>query len=367
MDLNITSTLDDFTIDWLNEAFLVSGNNYGPVVSLVSERIAVGEGFLGELARLHIDYGDGMAGPSTAIAKIPTTDGSLKPLGVMLGVYERESLFYEQVAPKVAIQKPDIYFNGRNAEDEKYALLMEDVGRYRSGDHLQGATLTEAKAVMETAAKIHSRWWDSEELAAMDWVPPLDSPINMGLQNLYEQSWPSVMDQYGHLYPEWLPSKLEEFIPEISKWLKSWAELSRTLTHNDFRLDNLLFDDSKDPLPEVIVIDFQLVGRGDGSGDISPFLGCNLDIELRRSSEIVLLQDYFDVMQANESGYPTFDELVHQIDTAHLFWLVNWGNTAVMADQPNQRAEDLFNAVLQRSIATVVDRDSVQYIGSIDQ
>ena len=127
MDLNIPSTLDDFTIDWLNEAFLVSGNNYGPIVSLVSERIAVGEGFLGELARLHIEYGDGVAGPATAIAKIPTTDGSLKPLGVMLGVYERESLFYEQVAPKVAIQKPDIYFNGRNAEDEKYALSKEKI------------------------------------------------------------------------------------------------------------------------------------------------------------------------------------------------------------------------------------------------
>ena len=56
-----------------------------------------------------------------------------------------------------------------------------------------------------------------------------------------------------------------------------------------------------------------------------------------------------------------------RIDTAHLFWLVNWGNTAVTADHPNQRAEDLFIAGLQRSIATVIDRDSVQYIGSIEQ
>ena len=123
----------------------------------------------------------------------------------------------------------------------------------------------------------------------------------MGLQNLYEQSWPTVIDQYGDLYPDWLPAKLEEFIPEISQWLINWAERSRTLTHNDFRLDNLLFDDTKEPLPGVIVIDFQLVGRGDGSGDISPFLGCNLDIELRRAQEMNLLQDYFDVMQAEES------------------------------------------------------------------
>ena len=55
-----------------------------------------------------------------------------------------------------------------------------------------------------------------------------------------------------------------------------------------------------------------------------------------------------------------------RIDTAHLFWLVNWGNTAVTADQPNERAVSLFNAVLERSIATVVDRDSVQYIGTMN-
>ncbi len=365
MVMNIPATLDEFTADWLTQAFEVEEMNYAPVISVNAERIAVGEGFLGELARLHLSYGEGIPGPATAIAKIPTTDGLLKPLGVMLGVYERESLFYEQVAPRLAIQKPAIYYNGRDNENENYALLMEDVGRYRSGDHLKGASLPEAQAAIKTAAQIHARWWDSEELALMDWVPPLDSPINMGLQNLYEQSWPTVIDQYGDLYPDWLPAKLEEFIPEISQWLINWAERSRTLTHNDFRLDNLLFDDTKEPLPGVIVIDFQLVGRGDGSGDISPFLGCNLDIELRRAQEMNLLQDYFDVMQAEESGYSTFEELVDQIDKSHLFWLVNWGNTAVTADHPNQRAEDLFTAILQRSIAAVVDRDSVQYIGSL--
>ncbi|MEG3585699.1 MAG: hypothetical protein VX353_00225, partial [Actinomycetota bacterium] len=136
MAINIPTTLDDFTADWLTQVFSAEEMNYAPVISVNAERIAVGEGFLGELARLHLSYGEGTLGPPTAIAKIPTTDGLLKPLGVMLGVYERESLFYEQVAPQLAIQKPDLYYNGRDKENENYALLMEDVGRYRSGDHL---------------------------------------------------------------------------------------------------------------------------------------------------------------------------------------------------------------------------------------
>ena len=365
MDFEIPISLDDFTAQWLTTAFEHDGRGHGPVTEVRAERIAVGEGFLGELARLYLSYDEGNEGPQTVIAKIPTTDGALKPLGVMLGVYERESLFYEQVASKLEIRIPEAYYNGRDSDNANYALLLEDVGYYRSGDHLAGANLPDAISVMETAANIHARWWDSEELTAMEWVPPLDSPINMGLQGLYEQSWPTVMDTYGHLYPDWLPPKLEEFIPEVSNWLISWAEQSRTLTHNDFRLDNLLFDDAE-TVPKVVVIDFQLVGRGDGSGDIAPFLGCNLDIDLRRNEEISLLQKYFDVMQSNNAGHETFDDLVRQIDTAHLFWLVNWGNTAVTADQPNERAVNLFNAVLERSIATVVDRDSVQYIGTIN-
>ena len=365
MALNIPETLEDFDAGWLTEALKDSGITQSTVTNVASERIAIGEGFLGELARLHLTFDTEGEGPATAIAKIPTTDGSLKPLGIMLGVYERESLFYTHVAPKVSIRKPDVYYNGNEPESERYALLLEDVGRYRSGDHLKGANLEDAAAVIDTAAQIHSRWWDSQELIEMKWVPPLDSPINMGLQGLYEASWSTVMDRYGHLYPDWLPEKLELFIPEISQWLVSWAERSRTLTHNDFRLDNLLFDDQLEGLPEVIVLDFQLVGRGDGSGDLAPFLGCNLDIDLRRNSEIDLLHRYHNAMHDHEAGFETFDELVEQIDTAHLFWLVNWGNTAVTADQPNERATKLFTAILERSIAAVVDRDSVRYIGSM--
>lgn len=365
MALSIPRTLNEFNADWVSQALLASGVSSSNVTKVVAERIAVGEGFLGELARLHLTFDGNGAGPASVIAKIPTTDGALKPLGVMLGVYERESLFYTNIAPKVSIRKPDMYFNGCDVESGNYALLMEDVGQYRSGDHLKGASLEDATAVIDTAAQIHSRWWDSEELVKMEWLPPLDSPLNMSLQGLYEASWSKVMDQYGHLYPDWLPAKLELFIPEISQWLVSWAGQSRTLTHNDFRLDNLLFRDRPDDLPEVIVIDFQLIGRGDGSGDLAPFLGCNLDIELRRASEIDLLRRYHDSMLARETGFEHFEDLVEQIDTAHLFWLVNWGNTAVTADQPNERAEKLFTAILERSVAAVIDRDSAQYIGEM--
>ena len=77
MDLEIPITLDGFTSQWLTTAFEHDGRGYGTVTAARAERIAVGEGFLGELARLHLSYAEGNEGPQTLIAKIPKTDGAL--------------------------------------------------------------------------------------------------------------------------------------------------------------------------------------------------------------------------------------------------------------------------------------------------
>ena len=100
MALSIPESLNDFDAEWLTRALIASGVTSSVVADVATERIAIGEGFLGELARLHLTYETDESGPQTVIAKIPTTDGALKPLGVMLGVYEREALFYTHVAPK---------------------------------------------------------------------------------------------------------------------------------------------------------------------------------------------------------------------------------------------------------------------------
>ena len=55
----------------MTTALRTSGFSDVSVASLSFARIAVGDGFLGELARLSIEYANG-AGPVTAIAKIPT-------------------------------------------------------------------------------------------------------------------------------------------------------------------------------------------------------------------------------------------------------------------------------------------------------
>ncbi len=74
---------------------------------------------------------------------------------------------------------------------------------------------------------------------------------------------------------------------------------------------------------------------------------------------------YHDTMNAAGAGFESFDDLVRQTDTAHLFWLVNWGNNAVTADTANDRAVQLMDTVVQRYVTTVTDRNSIQYIDDL--
>ena len=56
MALNIPESLEDFDANWLTQALVASGATSSVVTDVVAERIAIGEGFLGELARLHLTY-----------------------------------------------------------------------------------------------------------------------------------------------------------------------------------------------------------------------------------------------------------------------------------------------------------------------
>ena len=79
-DHEIPTSLAAITPAMMTEALRANGFDDAEVASIDVERIAVGEGFLGELARLSLSYGAG-SGPATAIGKIPTTDSGLKPIG----------------------------------------------------------------------------------------------------------------------------------------------------------------------------------------------------------------------------------------------------------------------------------------------
>ena len=341
------------SIDQINAEFLTEVLER-PVAAVEAERIAVGEGFLGELARLSITYADSTDGPATLIAKIPTTDSGLKPMGLMLDVYNREYRAYNEIIPQLKIRTPRAYYNGHEAGTDDYCLILEDIGHLQAGDHHAGGTLEQARAAM--VAGLHGRWWGKVD--DLEWVPPIDSPLNMGLQAMYEESFPLVVDRFGDLLGADLLAHTEEFIPTCSDWLASYGELSHTLSHNDFRLDNMFFDGD-----ELVLIDWQIIGRGDGSGDICPFLAGNLDSQMRREHETDLLRLYHETIDGFGAGYPEFDDLFRSYRAGLSFWLAAWCHGAVTAGATTKRGEELFERVVARTADAVRQHESWELTG----
>ena len=76
------------------------------------ERLGHGQGFIGELARLHLEFDrPESAAPRSLIAKLPTPVAENRVLGELLGAYEREILFYQELAPELPIRLPLTYYS----------------------------------------------------------------------------------------------------------------------------------------------------------------------------------------------------------------------------------------------------------------
>ncbi|NDH83982.1 MAG: YceI family protein, partial [Acidimicrobiia bacterium] len=119
---HVPTSLDQITAEVMTDALRSSGFDEVTVASVSAERIAIGEGFLGELARLTLDYSAG-SGPATAIAKIPTTDSGLKPIGDLLDVYGREHRAYANLLPQMKVRTPQAYLNVGDDESLAYCLV----------------------------------------------------------------------------------------------------------------------------------------------------------------------------------------------------------------------------------------------------
>ena len=87
---------------------------------------------------------------------------------------------------------------------------------------------------------------------------------------------------------------------QLGASLGRWAagdEAPRTVTHGDYRLDNMLFGTAEGGYP-LAVVDWQTPGRGAALSDASYFLGAGLLPDDRRAHEVDLLRRYHEQLQA---------------------------------------------------------------------
>ena len=129
----IPATIEEITPEWLTLALSKSGLLNGNAVRQVDCKIiGEGQGYVGTLARLSIEYDQPDEElPSSMIAKIPTQEPKSKMIMEAFWNYERENRLYEEILNQIPVKTPHCYYSEFDVgKGEKW--MNKAYGRYNN-------------------------------------------------------------------------------------------------------------------------------------------------------------------------------------------------------------------------------------------
>lgn len=318
--MTIPTTLADLTPEWLTTA--LSDVGHGARVRAVTPTvIGESEGWVGLVARLALEWDVAENGrPVTVIVKLPTSDRRARAGSELLGVYEREIRFYQELAPSVPIRVPHCYYGaydpgpagdpetvarqidrlpkpiltalhriGRWAASRstrRYVLLLEDLAPAKPGNQVERCSPERLDEALATLGTLHRGMWQSPTLTGRPWlgawdaVPSLTNVLFRRARRRYEQRYGEHLPPHCRKIADWLTRNS----PSLARRL---GAAPPTLVHGDYRLDNLFFGAGK-----PAVADWQIPSRGPGVFDVAYLLSSTLEPEATRDAEHALVRRY---------------------------------------------------------------------------
>jgi hypothetical protein len=399
-DAIIPTTFDEVTSDWLTRSLRESGVlDKAAVTSVKVDVLGEGEGFMGIIGRLHLEYDEPEAdAPATLIAKIPTPVKDNRSIGELVGAYEREIHFYDTVAPQLPVETPRSYYAameaGRSSEKDaegaamldrapvwlirllmrlvtwvvsrrqrKYILLISDLQPGRVGDQVKGCTADEAAQILSAIAKVHVQYWRSPSLDERTWLRRQDlNPRTMHC--IFEDNVGVFRERLGPRSPASLEPSLRWLESRAIDLLKAFHVSSpETLLHGDMRLDNVSFKPKAESGEEpVVLFDWQLAGRGPGAYDVAYFLSGALTADIPADVARDLVRHYYDELVAGGIDEYSFDDCLRDYHRALLAVLHRVSSTGTV-ELGNERGVELIAMWLERTLARL---DGVDYDALLD-
>lgn len=346
-----------FEIDgsWLTAALRAAGLDV-EVDSVAAQTIGEGVGMMSGLSRLVVSYRRG-EGPVSLIAKSAATNEANLGVAQAFDLYRREVLFYRDLAGRTTARTPEIYYADIAEDGVEFLLVMEDLAGYRLGDQVEGCGLEEAMAGVEWLGRHHASFWNRTEGPELAFLPPVSPSYHSdALVQGYGMGWEPMLEAFDEIIPERYRQMNEAYVaaqPMLFEWM---ATAPVTVTHGDFRMDNLFFNSAPggDPL---IALDWQGALRGRGSQDLAYFMSGSVRTDVRRAHERELVARWHDGLVAGGVTDYSFDQAWEDYRWAVAYV---WTLAVVIAgtlDRTNERAHAWMSVMIERSIATMDDLD----------
>jgi len=343
------------TPDELTPAFF--STVFGTTVTHV-DHVRVGTGQVGASFRCRLTFAAEPPGdvPSTVVAKLPSLEQQSRETGTTLRNYEREVRFYQSLRDTVDIRAPRCFHAEWDPVGGGFVLVLEDLAPAVQGDQIAGCTVGQARLALSELAALHAPRWDDPSLDELDWLGRRTGDDGAQLQGLYAMLWPGFVERYRHRLSAEELALGAQLGGRLAAWVDRRAE-PFTVTHGDYRLDNMMFGTDEGGYP-LAVVDWQTPGHGPGASDLSYFLGAGLLIDDRRAHERELVAHYHrELVGRGVTGWSL--EECREAYRLYAFAGVVMAVVASMIVTQTDRGDDMFMAMATRHLRHAIDLEAM--------
>lgn len=298
-NLPIMADPAELTDEWLGQ--VLQNNGYDASVKSF-EYHQIGTGQMARCFRLSMEIEGDESAPTTFIGKFNSADPATREQAAAGGAYRSELSFYRELAAKIPIATPRCYHAAIDEAGCNFTLLLEDMSPAVQGDQLKGCSLAAAEQALNQLAALHAATWNDQSLQRSDWLPSINSHLDIACTGLKEYG-PEFIRRLGDRLDAKVVDLIEEMASNYHKLIPQLEKQPSAVIHYDYRADNLLIDEAQQP-PVVTAVDWQTLAFGPALLDVAYFIGASLATDLRVEHEMDLLKHYFRCLSNHRQQSP---------------------------------------------------------------
>ncbi|SDG03424.1 Phosphotransferase enzyme family protein [Blastococcus aurantiacus] len=357
--LSIADTADALTPEWLTAALTAAGTLSGSRVVGADVR-PLGTGQMCDSVRIGLRYDDPDAGPASLVAKLPAADEGSRATAKAFRSYEKEVRFYQELADRLPVRTPHLHYADLDVETASFVLLLEDLAPAEPGDQLRGCGTDVAAAAVAELVNLHAPLWGDPFLTELEWLHGDPEGRGALLGEVLPMLWAGFQERYATSLLPHVKQAGDLYFDAMAFGRPARGRAPdrvATVTHTDYRLDNLLIA----PDGVVTVVDWQTCGTGVGPSDVAYFLGAGLAPEVRRAAEDELVRSYHDgLLAAGVTDYG-WDEC--WLDYRRGTWAgLSMAVLASMSVKRTDRGDAMFLAMADRHARHALDLDAADVL-----
>ncbi len=355
---------EEITAQWMQQALTAGGrSDLPPVLEIAREEIGSGAGFMGAILRCRLRYDEAKTpaerspcAPATVIVKLPSPLARNRRLGKRLGLYEREYDYYRLIASRAPVRSPALLYGDYEAGSDRSVLVLEDFGGWQTVSHFDGASAEQTRRAIRAIAKLHGTYWNRTDLPPLNtFTDSFSTRRRTLLQLVYLANLAPTLARFGSFFSDDMRRLAETYASRIDSQIVRVAAGPKTLSHGDFRLDNIFFAAGRGD--GIAIIDWQVSGLRSPLFDVAYFLVGSVTTEVRRRIEREVLEEYTDIIgKMGVKGF-TFEacwRLYREHSLANLLIMVVACGGLTLEDE---RRRQVVEVGLQRVLAAVEDLD----------